>query len=409
MTVSFGLNFSAGVFFAPVAEDYGVGAGTLAVAAALSTAVTGAAQPLVGVLLDRNGAKRVIVAALLLLSASYLALGAARGAGQFVAAYVVLGGLGFAGSSSLAVSTLIARAEGDRAAPALARAAIGINLGQLVVPWAAAGLFGPLGTRGTYVAIGAAGLAATAVLAATVPTDRQVAAVPGASGPSGASKASGVSLAAGGAGPGLPKRQSLRGRGRILAAFGLHAATLYAMVLLLPKHAVELGWSAAAGGSLVAVAAAAAAVSSAVSARLVGRTAPERLLPVMHVLRATSLVLAAAAPDAWLLVVAAVLFGAASFTVIPLTMAIVTRGLDPARLGRTLAPAWIVHQGSAGLGLALAAAGHAATGGYRAYFAAGVGLSLLAAVLTSTTESATRTAARTTASTAPLASTASIS
>ncbi|MFE5331277.1 MFS transporter [Embleya sp. NPDC056575] len=400
MTVSFGLNFSAGVFFAPVAEDYGIGAGTLAVAAALSTAVTGAAQPLVGVLLDRVGAKRVIVAALLLLSASYLALGAARGSGQFVAAYVVLGGLGFAGSSSLAVSTLIARAEGDRAAPALARAAIGINLGQLVVPWAAAGLFGPLGTRGTYVAIGAAGLAATAVLAAAVPTDRQVAAVP---------RASGASLASGGAGPGLPKRQSLRGRGRILAAFGLHAATLYAMVLLLPKHAVELGWSAAAGGSLVAVAAAAAAVSSAVTARLVGHTAPERLLPVMHVLRAASLVLAAAAPDPRLLVVAAVLFGAASFTVIPLTMAIVTRGLDPARLGRTLAPAWIVHQGSAGLGLALAAAGHAATGGYRAYFAAGVGLSLLAAVLTSTTESAARTAARTTASTAPLASSVSTS
>ncbi|MFI1583536.1 MFS transporter [Embleya sp. NPDC020630] len=402
MTVSFGLNFSAGVFFAPVAEDYGIGAGTLAVAAALSTAVTGAAQPLVGVLLDRIGAKRVIVAALLLLSASYLALGAARGAGQFVAAYVVLGGLGFAGSSSLAVSTLIARAEGDRAAPALARATIGINLGQLVVPWAAAGLFGPLGTRGTYVAIGAAGLAATAVLAAAVPTDRQVAAVPGAFG------ASGASLATGGGGPGLPKRQSLRGRGRILAAFGLHAATLYAMVLLLPKHAVELGWSAAAGGSLVAVAAA-AAVSSAVTARLVGHTAPERLLPVMHVLRATSLVLAAAAPDPRLLVVAAVLFGAASFTVIPLTMAIVTRGLDPARLGRTLAPAWIVHQGSAGLGLALAAAGHAATGGYRAYFAAGVGLSLFAAVLTSTTESAARTAARTTASTAALASSASTS
>ncbi|WP_439679963.1 MFS transporter [Embleya sp. MST-111070] len=403
MTVSFGLNFSAGVFFAPVAEDYGIGAGTLAVAAALSTAVTGAAQPLVGVLLDRIGAKRVIVAALLLLSASYLALGAARGAGQFVAAYVVLGGLGFAGSSSLAVSTLIARAEGDRAAPALARATIGINLGQLVVPWAAAGLFGPLGTRGTYVAIGAAGLAATAVLAAAIPTDRQVAAVPGASG------ASGASLATGGGGPGLPKRQSLRGRGRILAAFGLHAATLYAMVLLLPKHAVELGWSAAAGGSLVAVAAAAAAVSSAVTARLVGHTVPERLLPVMHLLRAASLVLAAAAPDPRLLVVAAVLFGAASFTVIPLTMAIVTRGLDPARLGRTLAPAWIVHQGSAGLGLALAAAGHAATGGYRAYFAAGVGLSLLAAVLTSTTESAARTAARTTASTAALASSASTS
>ncbi|MCF2532338.1 MFS transporter [Yinghuangia soli] len=369
MTVSFGLNFSAGVFFAPVTDDYGIGAGTLAAAAALSTAVTGLAQPLVGSLLDRVGAKRVIVAALALLSASYLVLGAARGAGQFVAAYVVLGGLGFAGSSTLAVSTLITRSEGDRAGPALARAAIGINLGQLVVPWAAAALFVPLGTRGTYAAIGLLGAASTVLLAAVLPADRPP--VPRS-----------------GAAPSQPARQSLRGRGRILAAFGLHAATLYAMVLLLPKHAVELGWGHGAAGSLVAIAAASAAVSSALNARLLNHTAPERLLPVLHVARAVSLVLAAAAPDARLLVVAAVVFGAASFPVIPLTMAVVTRGLDPARLGRTLAPAWVLHQGSAGAGLALAALGHALTGNYRTYFAFGIGLSLLAAVLTATVKKA---------------------
>jgi hypothetical protein len=86
--------------------------------------------------------------------------------------------------------------------------------------------------------------------------------------------------------------------------------------------------------------------------------------------------------------VAAVVFGAASFPVIPLTMAVVTRGLDPARLGRTLAPAWVLHQGAAGAGLALAALGHALTGNYRTYFAFGVGLSLLAAVLTATVKKA---------------------
>ncbi|MEU8133995.1 MFS transporter [Streptodolium elevatio] len=364
MTVSFGLNFSAGVFFAPVAAEYGIGTSTLAITAAVSTVLTGLVQPLVGALLDRVGAKRVIVAALALLSGSYLALGAARETWQFVAAYVLLGGLGFAGASSLAVSTLIARDRGERAAPALARAAVGINLGQLIVPWAATVLFDAVGLRGTYAIVGAAGFAATLALAAVMPPDVR------------------------------PERpgtaQPLLGRARVLAAFGLHSATLYAMVLLLPKHAAELGWDRADAGRLVVVAAAAAAVSSATVPRLLAHRTPEQLLVRLHLIRAVSLVLAAAASDAALLVVAALLFGVSSFTVVPLTMAVVTRGLDPARLGRSLAPAWLIHQAAAGLGLAVAAAGHALTGDYRAYFALGVGLSLLAAALIAAPATAVR-------------------
>lgn len=420
-SVSFGLNFSAGVFFAPVSAAYGFGAATTAVAAGLATAVTGPAQPVVGRLLDRYGPRAVLLAGLTLISSGYVALALVRDAWQFVAAYTLLGGLGFAASSSLAVTTLIGRHHGDRAGPALTRASVGINLGQLLAPWAATALLEPAGVRGTYLALGLTGLLATAVLAAALPADPPIAPAgtppatiepnrdrpphapaetdarpPGRAasepGPSESQRppngrATRVAFAApspvltrsGRRGPDGPGEAGLRGKGRLLISFGLHSATLYALVLLLPRYATDLGWSAVAAGRLVAVSAVAAGIAAVVVARLLRRYEPESLLRALHLIRAVALVLAAVATDGRVLVAVAVVFGIASFTVIPLTMTLLTRGLDRARLGRALAPAWLIHQVSAGAALAVAVAVHACSGSYRGFFALGVLLSLIAA------------------------------
>jgi MFS family permease len=358
MTVSFGLNFSAGVFFAPAAADYGLDVSALATAAALSTLLTGVVQLPVGRLLDRTGAKRVLLLGLTFLSASYLVLALVTQTWQFIAAYTILGGLGFASSSTLTISTLLSRAYGARAGTALARAAVGINLGQLLMPWAATTLFDPLGVRATYAVLGGAGLAATFVLACILPRDT-------------------VATASAN-----PTGESLRGRGRVLVSFALHAATMYVVVLMLPKHATELGWSVVSAGRLVAVAALAAGIVSAVAANLLrhGRR-PEDLLRLLHLLRATSLGLLVLTSGPIGLIVAAVIFGVSSFPIIPLTMAVLSRGLDPNRLGRTLAPVWVAHQVSAASGLAAAVLIGNLTGSYRAYFALGLGLAVASLVL----------------------------
>ncbi|MEU9845175.1 MFS transporter [Actinomadura sp. NPDC048032] len=355
--VSFGLNFSAGVFFAPASASYGLSAATPAIAAGIAIALTGLAQPLVGVLLDRVGPRLVLLTGLTLISSGYVALAAVQQAWQFVAAYVVLGGLGFAASSSLAVTTLIGHRYGDRAGPSLARASVGVNVGQLLAPWAATLLLEPVGVRGTYLALGLTGLVVTAALATILPRDDR-----------------------GGNAP-APAAAALRGRGRVLTSFALHSASLYMLVLLLPKYATELGWSAAHAGRLITLSALAAGLTSLATARLLHRFGPEPLLRTLHLVRAVALVLAATATEPAVLVAVAVLFGTASFTVIPLTMTLLTRGLDRARLGRALAPAWLIHQLSAGAALALAAAVHALSGSYRGAFALGVLLSLTAAAL----------------------------
>ncbi|MFD6389687.1 MFS transporter [Nocardia sp. NPDC060259] len=356
MTVSFGLNFTMGVFFAPTAAAYGVSATALAVAAALGTMVTGLAQHGIGRLLDTLGPKLVLIGGLGLISGSYLVLAMVTETWQFVAAYMVLGGLGFASSSTLTVTTLLGRAHGAQAGPAMARAAIGINLGQLITPWAATALFDPIGVRGTFALLGAIGLAATAVLWLLLPDDQRAARVPGAG-------------------------ESLSDRWKVLVSFGLHAATLYVVVLMLPKHAVEQGWSVAGAGRLVALAALTAGVTSAALVRLLRRYPPETLLRVLYSVRLAALLPAVFVPGPEVLVVVAVLFGVASFPVIPLTMAILSRGLDPARMGRTLAPAWVIHQLAAAGGLGVATVVHALTDSYRGYFALGLAFTVAAALL----------------------------
>ncbi|MGK8522684.1 MFS transporter [Nocardia asteroides] len=355
MTVSFGLNFSMGVFFAPTAASYGVSATAPAIAAALGTTVTGLAQPFVGGLLDRIGAKRVLLGGLTLISASYLVLAVVRTTAEFVAAYMVLGGIGFAASSTLAVTTLIGRALGNQVGPALTRAAVGINLGQLAVPWAATALFEPVGVRATYAILGGAGLMVTGVLWLVLPADR--------------------------IGGGTRRAESLAGRWPVLISFGFHSATLYVVILMLPHHAVETGWSIVEAGRLVAVAALAAGLTSAAMARLQRWYRPEPLLRVLYATRIVALALAIGVPGPGVLITVAIMFGAASFPVIPLTMAILSRGLDPARMGRTLAPAWVIHQLAAAAGLAAATAIHAMTDSYRGYFALGLVFSAAAALL----------------------------
>ncbi|MBO1331355.1 MFS transporter [Streptomyces sp. VRA16 Mangrove soil] len=360
MTVSFGLNFSAGVFFAPAADEYGMNVAALATAAALGTLLTGLVQPSVGVLLDRIGARWVLLGGLTLMSLGYLALSVVQSTWQFIAAFTVFGGLGFAAASSLTISTMLGRIHGDKAGPALARSAVGINLGQLIAPWAATAMFDPVGVRAAYTALGAAGLLVTLVLAVLLPAEQQ---------PRMAQDERG--------------RERLTGRGRMLTSFGLHAATMYGLVLLLPKHAVDLGLSVVDAGRLVVLSAAAAGATSAVVVRLLRRHRPESLLRVLHTLRALSLLLAVLVTDVWGLVAVAVLFGISSFPVVPLTMAVLSRGLDPTRMGRTLAPAWVVHQLSAAAGLGLAVVIHGITGSYRGNWGIGVAMAATAALLVS--------------------------
>ncbi|MEV4357881.1 MFS transporter [Nonomuraea sp. NPDC049625] len=363
MAAAFGLNFAAGLFLAPLSARYGWGVGALSMAAAANTAVSGLLQPVVGVLVDRVGPRLVLAAGLSLLVACYLLLAGVEQLWQFLLVYPLLGGAGFAGAATLANSVLVSRWYVRDRTRMLARTTAGINLGQLLVLPSAGWLIAGYGTSTAYLVLGMV-VALTAVPAAALLLRNNPAEL--AQVPDGADRDSAAGLAADGAV--LPPAVLTRRRRLAVASFGMHALSLYFVVLHLPRYATDLGGGVSTGGQVLAVAAAASAVMMIITGRLVNRFGRDRLLLALHVVRGVSLLLAAFCTGASQLFGFAVLFGLASFPVIPLTVAVLSVGRAPASLGRLMGFVWLLHQTCAGVGVLAGGLTRSLTGTYRPYF-----------------------------------------
>lgn len=363
MTAAFGLNFSAGAFFPFLTSERDWSAGALGAAAGLSTALTGVLQPVVGRAVDKLGARRVLLFGITVLGTTQLLLSQVTELWQFVVVYGAFGALGFATSSTPPVSALVARWHlGDRPR-ALAIAATGINLGQLVALPVAVALAEVHGVSIAYAALGAVALILVVPALLVVPSRPPVARGVGASGPAPRSTASAF-------GPKL-----------LTVTFGLHALSLYLVVLGLPLHAADLGASPADGGRLVAFAAGTSLVSMLLYGSLARRTGLPVLLYTVHGLRVVALIVLAAASNPTAVAAGAVLFGTSSFAVIPLTIAALTEGVPGDRVGRRTGPAWLTHQLSAGTGVAVGGLIHSLTGSYALVLTATAGASALALAL----------------------------
>jgi MFS family permease len=374
MTAAFGLNFAAGLFFSPLSQRYGWSVGALSVAAAVNTAITGLLQPVVGRLVDRVGPRWVLTVGLVLLAACYGLLACVRQLWQFLLVYPLLGGAGFAAAATLTNSVLVSRWYLRDRTRMLARSAIGINLGQLLVLPLAGWLIAGQGTATAYLVLGVI-VAATAVPAAALLLRDEPAALGQL--PDGILRdVPTLHLSGAETSRGLKRRHRLA-----LASFGLHAMSLYFVIFHLPRYVVDLGGAVATGGQVLAGAAAASAAMMPAIGRLVARFGRETLLLTMHLLRGAALLLAAASTDAWQLFIFAMLFGLSSFPVIPLTIAVLSTGRDPATLGGVMGRIWLVHQACAGLGVLAGGLTRAMTGTFRPYFLVAAALMAISSLL----------------------------
>jgi MFS family permease len=361
MSAAFGLNFGAGVFLAPLTAERGWGVGVLSAAATLSTLVGALLTPAIGLVLDRIGPRRVVTGSIALLAGSYLLLAVSDQLWQFLLVYPLLGGAGFAGSATLANSVLIARWYRRSRATMLGRATLGITLGQVVVLPLAGLLVGRFGTTIAYLVLGAVVLVAVVPVAGLLLRDD-----PTELGqhPDGSPSAVPSEAAPDAAPAGVLARRHRWG----VASFGLHAFTLYAVVLHLPRHAADLGGGVGTGATALALAAAVSGMTMLVGGPLADRHGHRPVLVTMHALRVLALLAAAVAAEPQQLFVIAVLFGLSSFPVIPVTTALLGAGRDPTALGGLLGRAWLVHQLAAGAGVLVAGLLRSATGDYRPWF-----------------------------------------
>jgi MFS family permease len=152
-------NFS--VFLKPIGQDLGWGRARISLALSLSLAAMSLSSALVGRLLDRFGARRVILPASALLGVglmSFTFIGTRPV--FFYAAYIILG---IAGSATGLVAYLKVIADwfDRRRGLALGLAMIGIGTGSMILPPISQALVSSIGWRNAYAVLGVAVIVVT--------------------------------------------------------------------------------------------------------------------------------------------------------------------------------------------------------------------------------------------------------
>lgn len=134
MALVMGTRSAIGLFISPLNTSTGVGLASLGFAIALGQLAQGIAQPPLGVLADRFGTRRVIVAGAWLLALATATLAIAHSVAGFALAFVLIAVASSAvGSNSLLLAEVGRRVPAERRAVAFALVSAGGSAGQMVV------------------------------------------------------------------------------------------------------------------------------------------------------------------------------------------------------------------------------------------------------------------------------------
>jgi MFS family permease len=158
----FGLVCSAGpiniwtfsVFLPPVSDALHIGRSVLAGALVLSGVTSTLCSPFVGALLDRVGARRVIMTGMVIFAAATATQSMLTASLAVIYSLFVLRGFGGAGPSPPAFAFVVSRWFDRERGLALGIALAGVGLGTAIIPPIAAYLVGAFGWRLAYVGVG---------------------------------------------------------------------------------------------------------------------------------------------------------------------------------------------------------------------------------------------------------------
>jgi MFS family permease len=127
---------AGGVFFLPVVRHFGWSRAWFSALSSAAPLAAGLSSPLLGSLLDRIGARPVMIAGAAMVGAGYVALSRANSAAAFLVIFIVMG-VGIAASTIIPTALVITNWFRARRGAALGAAFAGIPLGSAVVTiWA---------------------------------------------------------------------------------------------------------------------------------------------------------------------------------------------------------------------------------------------------------------------------------
>ncbi|MFN8664192.1 MAG: MFS transporter [Thermomicrobiales bacterium] len=133
MTIASGARFLFGVVLKPVSEEFGWDRAQLTGAVMVGMIVISICQPLIGILVDRIGPKKILVAGLLLLGLSLIPLSMVTQLWQVYLVYGIVMPLGLAAASPVLSTAIVGRWFQQKRGLAMSIATSGSAFGQLLI------------------------------------------------------------------------------------------------------------------------------------------------------------------------------------------------------------------------------------------------------------------------------------
>lgn len=165
LAIAFGLYFSFPIFFVALLEEFGWSRGATAGAFSISSIVQGLLSPVIGILVDRLGPRRVILGGTLLLGGACLLASRIASLWSLYLVTGVLAATGVCAVGWVPSGALIARWFSDRQGSVMGLAFSGMGMGVLVIGPLAQWMIAARGWRTAYLVLGLGTLALLVPLA----------------------------------------------------------------------------------------------------------------------------------------------------------------------------------------------------------------------------------------------------
>ncbi len=367
-----GVNFSFGILFKPILQEFGGNRATLSFAATVSLGIYAVAQPFFGSLVDRYGPRRVILPSMALMALGTGLAGLAEATWQLILLYGVVASVGYTGTSILPISILISRWFPGQRGFVMAVGACGFSLGQLVFTQVAAYAAVGMGWRRTYLLMTVLLVLFLAVFLAWLRDPP-----PGMAALGSAVPAMGFA--------GSLSRRAAMGTGAFWWMTGGYVWCGFTDFLLtthLPALATDLGLSPTVAANAVSIWSAANIAGILVAGSFADRFGSRLALVFTYLLRSASLVYLLTVRETWQLYLFAFFFGSSFFTTAPLTATFVGNLFGPLYQGAIFGAANMIHHVGGAVGSYLGGLTFDRTRSYSAIFAASAVLVAASAIST---------------------------
>ena len=369
MTIASGARFLFGVVLKPLSEEFGWNRAELTGAVMLGMVVLSVCQPFVGILVDRFGPKRVLVAGLALLALALIPLSFAASLWQIYLLYGVLTSLGLAAASPVMATALVGRWFEARRGLAMSIATSGSAFGQLLIVPLAAWILTMTSWQVTYRVLAAALLAVALPVSALFLRDAPRA-TPGTSSPS-AIDQDGATLREAVAHPAF----WLLGFGFVVCGWTMAFPNTHFLA-----YADDMGMSVLHAANTVSVTAVFSIVGSVFLGLAADRHQKSWVLALTYALRGIAFLLLLLLPAGNLIFVYGLVLGISWTATTPLTAAIAADRYGAKHLGLIFGSLFTFMNLGFGLGAFLDGVIFELSGGYSAALLINVGLGLVAAV-----------------------------